>query len=78
MHDYQAHAKCKQLAEYTNKTKFFNSFHVMIIPAKESKFQILEDPNDIDLAKLRKDPKEFENWLASIKHKLKDCLTVIV
>ena len=70
MKDWQAHAKMKQLADYTNKSKFFRRFNLMIVPAKENKFQILENDSDFPA-----DPKELENHLESIKNKLKDCLT---
>lgn len=76
MQDYQAHAKCKQLATYTSKTKFFNAFHVLIIPSKENKFQILEDQNDLGFLEMKQDKKEFDNWLATIKNRLRDCITV--
>jgi hypothetical protein len=71
MKDYEINAKLKQLMNYTNANRFFSTFQLLIIPAKENKFQILD--SDIEI---NKDPKELENWLESIKNKLKNCLTV--
>jgi hypothetical protein len=71
MRDFEIHAKMKQMADYTNKTKFFNRFNMLIVPAKENKFQILEP-----MENLPSDKKELENFLETVKHKLKDCLTV--
>jgi hypothetical protein len=76
MKDYEANAKLKQLNAYIEKTKFFNKFHVMLIPAKENKFTIIETEEDLKLN--FDDKKELENWLESIKNKMKDCLTVYI
>ena len=72
--DFQMNAKMKQLSDYSTKTKFFNKFHVLVVPSKENKFQILNETVDV----LPTDPKELENFLTTIKHKLKDCLTVFI
>jgi vesicle coat complex subunit len=74
MKDYEANAKLRQLNDFIDKTKFFNKFHVMVIPAKENKFSIIETEEDINIQ--FSDKKELENLLSTIKGKFKECLTV--
>lgn len=70
---YMVAAKSKQLIDWVEKEKpFGDDFAVVIVPSKEDKVCILKTEKEF-LEDFHGDSLE---WLASVKNKLEDCLTI--
>jgi hypothetical protein len=71
---WEIKAKSNQLYDYINKNKLFKGCEVIIIPSDENKFTIIDTKEE--LIKDFNDEKELQNWLASIKNKMQECITI--
>jgi hypothetical protein len=71
--EWQLAAKIKQLSEWVEQNKPFGEYDVLIIPARENKFCIIDSEEEI-LSGMSKE--DVNKWVHSAKTKIEECITV--
>lgn len=71
--EWQLAAKLKQISEWIEENKPFGECDVLVIPARENKFCVVNSEEDL-LSDMTKE--DINKWIYSSKTKVEECITV--